>query len=154
MWDGCESEVRRNLQSLGFECEYPITRLPRNNRGERRVVPLFPGYVFVRESDEWKSVQSVRGCCSVLANDGCPSLISDVDVQFFLTGSVDSLGYYVDPSCRVLRQGDHVTFGPGIRSLAGLGGEFVRMVDDARCEIAFWLLGRRVRSTFAVVNLT
>lgn len=152
VWEGFELDARRSLRLAGFHCDYPLARLPRNSSGERRVVPLFPGYVFVRECDAWKSIQTVRGIVRLILNNGCPSKIPDVDVQFFLTGSVDELGYYVDPVMRLFRHGDIVR--PRSGRFAGVVGEFSRMMDNARCEVLFSMLGRVVASTHPVADLT
>jgi transcription antitermination factor NusG len=152
VWDGFELDARRSLRAADFQAEYPLTRLPRTSSGERRVIPLFPGYVFVRESESWRSIPAVRGIVRLIMNNGCPSLVRDVDVQFFMTGSVDELGYYVDPVMRLFRCGDPVR--PRSGRFAGILGEFTRMMDSARCEVQFSMLGRVVTSTHPVADLT
>lgn len=151
-WDSAELEARRNLRKLGFEAEYPLYRMDRNLRGERRVSPLFPGYVFVRNCEAWSGIREARGVAGLVMNDGRPSRILDVDIQFFLTESVDECGYYVDPSVRVFRPGDIAR--PGSGRFAGIGGEFSRMVANARCELNYWIMGQKLTITHPVTDLT
>lgn len=151
-YDYAELETRKNLHAVGYEAEYPLTRLSRNLDGVRRVVSLFPSYVFVRESESWQGICSVRGVARLLMNEGCPSRVLDVDVQFFLSGSVDEFGYYVDPSVRVFRPGDAVS--PKSGRFAGISGEFARRLGNARAEIEYVMFGRKVVHTHPVSDLT
>jgi transcription antitermination factor NusG len=139
-----EGEARANLVKLGFECDFPEMRLPINSRGVRRTVPLFEGYVFVRESDAWWSIRGTRGVSSLLMGCEKPSTIDDDTLQFFLSDSVDASGYYIDPVMKMHRVGDFCV--PRSGRFRGVSGQLTRMQADGRIEMLFSLLGREVRT--------
>lgn len=150
-FEGSERIGAKNLRECGFEAEYPLHRLPMNRLGERRAVPLFPGYIFVRSSEFWKDICSTRGIAGLIMNDGCPSRVLDVDVQFFMNGSVDSSGYFVDPRILAIKPGSIVY--PRSGPFARIPGEVSRILNNSRCEVIHWMLGNRLASTHAVNDL-
>jgi transcription antitermination factor NusG len=122
-----------------------------NYRGVRRVEVLFEGYVFVRETDRWWSIRGTRGVAQLLMGCEGPAVIADAELQFFLSGSVDELGYYVDPVMKRYAVGDAVTpkFGPW----AGKLGKLSKLDGAGRCELLYSLLGRPVTVTSQVREL-
>jgi transcription antitermination factor NusG len=139
-----EFDARRELSRQGYQVEMPMMRLPLNRQNVRRVVPLFEGYVFVKETDRWWSIRGTRGCAQLLMTCERPSLIADDDLQFFLSGSVDHLGYYVDPVMKRFVIGEEAS--PRSGRFAGLFGKLTDMDADGRCELMFSMMGREVRT--------
>jgi transcription antitermination factor NusG len=140
-----ELEARRHLSRQGYEVELPLMRTEPNRLGVRRVVALFEGYVFVRETKAWWSIRNTRGVSSLLMNCGEPAKLADDDLQFFLSDSVDDAGYYIDPVTKLHRVGDTVV--PRSGRFAGSAGLLTQMQSSGRVEVLFSLLGREVRTT-------
>jgi transcription antitermination factor NusG len=139
-----EFDARRELARQAYEVAMPLMRLPRNRNGVARVVPLFEGYVFVRECADWWAIRGTRGVSHVLMNCDRPSLIADDEMQFFTDVSVDDLGYYVDPVMKLHSVGDSVS--PAHGRFAGLTGKLTEMSADGRCELMFSMMNREVRT--------
>ena len=148
-----EADAKRELVKQGYSCDYPMMRLPLNTRGERRVVPLFEGYVFVRESDRWWSIRGTRGVSHLLMNCERPAVLADDELQFFLSGCVDSDGYFTDPVMPVFRVGDEAVPRFGAGGFDRQYGEITRLDRDGHCELLYRLLGRDVRITVPVSAL-
>lgn len=144
-YDEGEFAAKRELVKKGHECEMPMIRpLKWNQHGHRAVKPLFEGYIFVREDSDIASVKSTYGVSSVLMHCERPAVLADDELQFFLTVSVDDLGYYVDSVQRLHRVGD-VCF-PRSGRFAGLGGKLTELSPDGRTEMLFKMLGRNVKT--------
>lgn len=147
----CELEARRALAKQDFEVAMPLVRLPLNRLGNRRVVPLFEGYAFVRETERWWSIRGTSGVSHVLMNCGRPSLIADDEIRFFTDVSVDDLGYYADPVMSLHRVGDLVV--PRSGRLRGVQVRLSELSPDGRCAYLFSLMGREVRAEGRVTEL-
>lgn len=147
-----EFDARRQLGRQGFEVELPmmLARLC-NIHGERKRLPLFEGYIFVRECEDWWSINGTRGVSRVMMSCGRPAVVADADLQFFLSVSVDKLGYYVDPVEVVRRVGDRVS--PRSGPWSGHYTELTSLDRDGRCELLYELLGRKVRVVTQVSEL-
>lgn len=137
-----ELEARRELSRQGFEVALPMMQTDFNLRGERRIVPLFEGYVFVRESDAWWSIRGTRGVAQLLMGTEGPAKLADAELQFFLSGSVDEFGYYVDPVMKRYSVGDMVA--PKSGPWAGKLGELTKLDSTGRVDLMYSLLGRLV----------
>jgi transcription antitermination factor NusG len=139
-----EFEARREMSKAGFEVEMPMMRLPRNRDGVRRVVPLFEGYAFVRETEGWWQLRGISGVSHVLLSCEKPAVLADEALQFFLTVSVDEHGYYEDPVMRLFKVGEAVS--PASGRFAGIKGKLMALDSSGRAEILFSMLGREVRT--------
>lgn len=147
-----EREARASLSKAGFEADYPEMKLPRNSRGLSRTVPLFEGYVFVRETDDWWKIRSTRGVSSLLMQSERPAIIADAELCFFLNDSVDANGFYVDPVTLMRRVGDICV--PRSGRFAGISGRLTSLSAGGRIEMLFMLLGREVRTNeYQVLDL-
>lgn len=138
-----EHEARRNLEAQGFVVYLPLTRLPRNANGVRRPVPLFPSYLFIRQSRDWSRANGTRGVIRVLTCGDDPSPIHGRIIDALRTME-DELGYIAAPECDSstrFRRGDRVWM-----KTTGLTGEFVSWSGRARCTVLFSLLGRTVQA--------
>lgn len=147
-----EHEARRNLVAQDLVVYLPLFRLPRNTRGVRRPVPLFPGYIFIAWHDRWRSVNGTRGVVRLLATGDAPSHVHDEYVTA-LRAREDALGYVTfedeaPRSVRELRPGDAV-----YSELTGLTGEFLSRSGRDRCVVLFSLLGRTVRTRVSYSSL-
>lgn len=146
-----ELEARAQLSKQGYDVAMPLMRLPRNRLGVRRVVPLFEGYAFVKETDAWWAIRGTPGVSHVIMNCGRPSLIADDEIRFFTDVSVDELGYYADPVMSVHRVGDVVT--PVRGRLRGVSVKLTELDADGRCAYLFSMMGREVRVKGRVTEL-
>lgn len=138
-----EQEAQRELSKVGFECELPLMQSATFNRlGVRKVTPLFEGYVFVRESDQYWLIRGTRGVSHVLVISERPAVLADDELQFFLSVSVDDCGYYVDPVQKLFASGDYAV--PRSGRFAGLVGKISNLNSDGRIKMLFSMLGRSV----------
>lgn len=142
-----EFEARRELYNQGFEVELPLYRAPSrrsSDEGRGRPMPLFEGYVFVKQSDAWWRIRGTRGVSHLLMTCERPALLADDDLQFFVSISVDKNGYYVDPVMRMFQPGQTVS--PVHGRFAGIAGQLCSLGNDGRTEILFRMMGREVRT--------
>jgi transcriptional antiterminator RfaH len=142
----CERLVLDQLAAKGFAAFLPEIGVWSKRQGRMHVVPapLFPGYLFVRNSMDkhaYIEMQKVRGLVRIL-EDGWQRLTPIPDHEVEAVERVQQAGM---PMFRhgALHQGDHVrvTDGP----LAGVEGIFVQ--DDpgtGRLVVSVGLLGRGV----------
>ena len=141
--DNCEFEAKRELSKAGFEVEMPMIRAREFNRlGVRKVSPLFEGYVFIRESDQYWRVRGTRGVSHVLVICERPAVLADDELQFFLTMSVDDNGYYIDPVQKLFTSGDYAV--PRSGRFAGCVGKITTLNRDGGLKMLFSMLGRKV----------
>lgn len=143
-WDDAEFEAVAKLSKLGFEAETPVFRMERNRLGVRRTRPLFEGYVFARESNEFWKIRTIPVVTGVLMNCERPAVLADDVLQFFLNVSVDEHGYYVDPVSKLVKVGDICI--PRSGRFAGLEGKLTSLDSAGRTEMLFSMLGREVRT--------
>lgn len=146
-----ELDAKRELLNQGFEAALPMMQGEFNSRGVRRPVVLFEGYVFVRETSRWWSIRGTRGVAQLLMGTEGPAVLADDELQFFLSGSVDELGYYVDPVMKRYAIGDEVT--PKAGPWSGKLGLLTKLDGAGRCELLYSLLGRPVTVTSQVREL-
>ena len=144
-----EAEAKRELIKQDYHCEYPMMLTGAN----RRPVPLFEGYVFIRESSRWWSIRGTRGVSHLLMNCERPAVLADDELQFFLSGCVDEYGYFTDPVMPVFRVGDEAFPRFGAGGFDRQYGEITKLDRDGRCELLYRLLGRDVRVTVPVSAL-
>lgn len=155
---GEEHTASRNLSAQGHEVYLPLMRLPRNIRtGVRRAVPLFEGYLFIRETPTWKNANGTRGVqrvitysCGKRGDDVLPSRVLDRDISA-IRRCEDELGYlpaeptdWVSSEAR-LRVGDIVS--PRSGPWTGQLGRILELSAAQRCVVLFEMLGRGVRVT-------
>lgn len=147
-----ENEALRELTNQGYFVYLPLFQLDANSKGVRLVKPLFEGYVFVEECPQyWRSINGTRGVQRLVLGTGMsPSLILGEDIAFF-RACEDEFGYFVEPSCRVLRPGDRVS--PRLGQFAGLLGTFVKMTAKSRCEILWTMMGRTLTTNHRLSEL-
>ena len=138
----CERWARDELAKQEYETALPMYLAEPNERGVRKPLVLFEGYVFVRESDRWWSIRGTRGVAQLLMGTEGPAVMADDELQFFLSGSVDEDGYYVDPVMKRFAIGASVT--PKSGPWAGQLGLLTKLDSAGRVELLYSLLGRPV----------
>jgi transcriptional antiterminator RfaH len=137
-----EAMVRSHLQARGVEVFFPQLRLPSYVHASRRVIPLFPGYVFVRAAGaaDFTAVSSTPGVRGLLGSPGTPAAIEDGVVEFFKArGTTDGVVFARSD----LQPGQHVqiTGGP----FDGLAAIIERPPDGrGRVKVLMALLNRSV----------
>jgi transcription elongation factor/antiterminator RfaH len=142
----CEQSVSQQLSSKGFSAFLPEMSVWSKRRGEQRLirVPMFPGYLFVRdEMDKHSYIEILksRGVVRIL-EDGWTRLTPVPDSE------IDAIRQVVTAQVPVfahehLAQGDRVEVVEG--PLTGLEGLFVHdKLSKGRLVVSVDLLGRSV----------
>lgn len=89
----------RNVNAQEFIGYLPRYRARVNRKGERLVLPLFPGYLFVqlRHDQDWSPLRNTRGVHSLMySTAGAPARVPSADVRRFKSME-DDRGYVVIP---------------------------------------------------------
>ena len=149
-----ESTALRNVREQGFEGYLPRYR-DRVRGGVRKVLPLFPGYMFVqiKRNQDWSPIRSTRGVHSMMFSGQAPARVLDEDIER-IRGCEDELGYVVIP------ENEPPQFLPGEIVMA-FGGMFVNKLgtyvglgaNRHRGQVIFELLGRAVRTDVSLYDL-
>lgn len=144
---GDEFVALRNLSHQEFDAYLPLMRLPANKCGVRRPVPLFEGYIFVRETSRWKSICGTRGVKTALVTDrGTPMYARACEIAH-IRSLEDEIGYCsvspADWARRGRKPGDLAS--PRSGPWSGQAGRIVEMSGRDRCVLLMSLLGRDVR---------
>src|SRR5262245_11172225 len=82
-----EEEAHLHLQQKGVEVFLPKLLLPSNQKHRRRVVPIFPSYLFARinvHSEEYGYVIWSPGVKRLISFNGVPAPIDDAVVDFLI----------------------------------------------------------------------
>ena len=74
-----EARAEEHLARQNFECFRPLRAGPIDARKSRREEELFPGYLFIRISEEnsWYPIRSTRGVCRIVAFGGQPCPVGE-----------------------------------------------------------------------------
>jgi len=108
-----EDYAKFHLQAKGLEVFFPRLLLPENSRARRRIVPLFPNYLFVRldlSSDEYYWATWSPGVSRIVNFNGHPASIDDGVVNVLKVKS-DSQG--IIPARSNLQCGQQVRISGG-----------------------------------------
>lgn len=135
-----EKVVARILVDKAFEVFLPLYKARRRwqDRIKEVSVPLFPGYLFVREAlDRWLQILSTSGVSSIVSCGGRPAAIPFSEIA--------AVRQIVESTLRVephpfLRSGDwvRVKYGP----IAGVEGILLRKKNVARLVLSVEMLGK------------
>lgn len=142
----CEQSVSQQLSARGLAAFLPEMNVWSKRRGARRLirVPLFPGYLFIRDAMEKRTyidILKARGVVRIL-EDGWTRLTPIPDAEIDAIQQVVSADVPVFPHER-LTQGDRVVVVEG--PLSGLEGLFVQDKPmKGRLVLTVDLLGRSV----------
>ena len=149
-WSVAQTESQREnvaagfLRTEGFEVYLP--RIEVKTTGRARVVPLFPGYVFVAIVDRWWSVRWTPGVLRLLMVDEAPARI-DGKVMSAIRRREDGAGLVQLPKPRGLTRGDRVRITRG--SFEQKVGVWEGMSGGDRSRVLIELLGRSVPVSIA-----
>ncbi|HKW62504.1 MAG TPA: UpxY family transcription antiterminator [Candidatus Acidoferrum sp.] len=135
-----EKIVARVLEYKDFEIFLPLYKARRRwqDRVKEISVPLFPGYVFVREDlKRWLPILTTPGVTSIVSCGSQPATISSFEIE--------GVRQIVESTLRVephpfLRSGDwvRVKYGP----IAGVEGILLRKKNIARLVLSVEMLGK------------
>jgi transcription antitermination factor NusG len=143
---GLESTAVRHLKRQGYSVYLPRFRERRSPRGVRRVLPLFPSYLFVEVCDLWRSINGTRGVRRILLSAEQVPARMHREVIDGIRDSEDDLGYVrvesEEPPELVVGNSYLVTRGV----FAQRRGIFVGTTTEQRCRMLFDMLGRKIES--------
>ena len=135
-----EKTAARILEYKEFEVFLPLYKA--RHRWKDRIkevsLPLFPGYVFVREgSKRWLAVLTTPGVSSIVSCGGQPSVVPFSEIEGVKRVVESNLPVEPHP---FLKAGDlvRVKFGP----IAGLEGILLRKKNVARLVLSVEMLGK------------
>jgi transcriptional antiterminator RfaH len=131
-----------HLRLKGVETFFPQLLVPNASRSRRRIIPLFPNYLFVRleiTSPEYFYVTWSPGVRRIVSFNGCPASIDEQIVDFFMR-QADEEGIIRARSNLKTGQEVRITGGP----LGGLVGVLQEPPDGkGRVKILLNLLNRQ-----------
>ena len=135
-----EKAAARILEYKEFEVFLPLYKARRRwkDRVKELSVPLFPGYLFIREGlERWLPIITTPGVCNIVGCRGRPAAIPHSEIE--------GVRRIVESTLRVephpfLRSGDwvRVKYGP----IAGVEGILLRKKNIARLVLSVEMLGK------------
>lgn len=147
-WSVAQTESQRENVAAAFlkQAHFQIY-LPKIQIGlgiRKRIVPLFPGYVFVHVVDRWYDIRWTVGVLRLLLVDGAPAQLGD-GVMDAIRKQEGRDGLVKLPKPRGLQRGDEVLLLRG--SFEGKIGVYEGLCSSQRSKILLHLLGRPVAVT-------
>jgi len=135
-----ERVAARILADKAFEVFLPLYKARRRwqDRIKEISVPLFPGYLFVREGlDRWLQILNTTGVSSIVSCGGRPAAIPFSEIEAVRQIVESTLRLEPHP---FLRSGDwvRVKYGP----IAGVEGILLRKKNTARLVLSVEMLGK------------
>jgi transcription antitermination factor NusG len=135
-----EKSVAASLSGKGHEIYLPLYHSSRHwqDRTKRLWLPLFPGYVFIREGlDQQFQIVTTPGVVSIVGWAGRPAIVPQDDL--------DAIRQIIESRVQVvshpfLQRGDRVRVKSG--PLMGLEGILTRAKGVARLVVSIEMLGR------------
>lgn len=138
-----EKQVARLLQERSMECFLPLYKAVRRNPSGRKrmhLLPLFPGYVFVRiDFREHIRVLQVPGVVRLVSFHGQPAAMNDAEIEALRNAL--TLGLPAEPF-PYLKAGHDVEILTG--PLQGLRGRVLRKNSHFRVILSVDLLRRSI----------
>lgn len=139
-WSVVQTETGRENVAVHFLGQQRfVSYLPRI-KSQRRIVPLFPSYVFVRIEDHWYAINKTVAVIGVLTSGEHPARISDEIINAIRKkerGGVVKL-----PEPQHLKPGDKIRITKG--SFGGHLAIYQGMSAHERTRVLLDLLGRKV----------
>jgi transcription antitermination factor NusG len=146
-----EKAAARILEYKEFEVFLPLYKARRRwkDRVKELSVPLFPGYLFIRESlERWLPIITTPGVCNIVSCGGRPAAIPHSEIE--------GVRRIVESTLRVephpfLRSGDwvRVKYGP----IAGVEGILLRKKNIARLVLSVEMLGKSAAVEVEATNV-
>jgi transcriptional antiterminator RfaH len=139
-----ERTAQRFLEAGSFETYLPLISV------KKRIVPLFPAYVFVRLGDTgWSRVDNTIGVLQLLRSGEKPAKIPDPIIEAIRRREHN--GIVKLPERPRWRCGDRIRIGRGLFS--GQFGLFDGMSGRDRVCVLLNLFGRQTRSEIRITDL-
>ena len=139
-WSVVQTESQRERVAAEFlEAAHYAVYLPRI-LVKKRVVPLFPGYLFVSIIDQWWSARWSVGVVRILMADEMPARVPDRVVTAIMRRE-GADGLVKLPRVRGLERGDQVRILRG--SFSGHLAIYEGMSGEARVCVLLELMGRK-----------
>ncbi len=137
--------AQRNLVRQGFGVFLPMVEETRrrNGRFERRISPLFPGYIFVAfdpAQGHWRAVNSTMGITRLVSIGTGPAAVP-VSLVEGLRARCDASGLVLPESALAVGDAVRVTSGPFADFVATVEG----IEPDRRVALLIDLMGQRTR---------
>jgi transcriptional antiterminator RfaH len=153
-WAVAQTENQREATAVRFlkQADYE-TYLPRilvKSAGRKRVVPMFPAYVFVRIVDQWYTVRWTVGVVRLIMSDNHPAAVHD-KVITAIQKREDENGLVKLPKKAGLYRGQQVRIVHG--SFADHIGVYDGMHGSDRVRVLLELLGRSVPVSLAPTDV-
>jgi transcriptional antiterminator RfaH len=136
-----EHLAERNLREQNFECYVPRYERRVSFRGKlvKRISALFPGYIFVKVCESWRSLRGMRGVIGVVGFGNEPARISDQTIER-LRRDENVLGLIALPP--EIKRGSQVRLKAG--PFCGQIGIYQGQSNSQREMILMRMLGRQV----------
>lgn len=135
-----------NILRQGFEPYRPLTRVKEVKRGKvvEKLQSLFPGYLFVRTTGQWRSLTGTFGISGVIMAGQFPAIMPDSAIEQ-LRAREAADGTIILPKSDKPRfyEGEHVRIGDG--PFSGYNGIFEGDAADERVSVLLQVLGRTTR---------
>ena len=96
----------------GFEVFLPLVQT------KRASTPLFPGYLFARVVERWRSINFCFGVIGIVRVGDCPSKMPDAEIEA-LKVMIDGRGYIKLPEAPAAPAGRKIAIGAKVRITAG-----------------------------------
>lgn len=151
-----ECSALKNITAQEFEGYLPRYRARVDAKGVRKVLPLFPGYLFVliRRDQDWSPLRFTRGVHSLFYTvEGPPARVDPEDVTRFRSME-DEWGYVVIPDQEppAFSIGDTVIAFNGM--CAGHMGSFAgRGSTPSRGSVIFEMMSKAVKLEVSLYDL-
>jgi|SRR5580765_7749800 transcriptional antiterminator RfaH len=144
-WSVAQTETRREGTAARFLTDQGFTTyLPKIRLAHKRVVPLFPGYLFVRIELRWWQINQTIGVIQLLTAGDQPAQVRDSIVE--IIKAKERGGIVRLPPPKGLRIGQQVRVLRG--SFEGHIGLYHGMSGKDRERVLLDLLGRKVPVDF------
>jgi transcription elongation factor/antiterminator RfaH len=149
----CEARAAMHLAAQGYTIFCPNSRktVRHARKSTSKLVPLFPGYLFLSldlSRDRWRSINGTRGVLRLLTQGDVPQAVPAGIVET-LQARTDSQGVLALPPALSVGQRVCIMEGP----LANLVGTLQRLDGADRVQVLLDLLGRSVPATIQVTAL-
>lgn len=131
-----EEYAEFHLRAKGLQVFFPKLLLPESTKKRRRVIPLFPNYLFVRlsiSSNEYHYAIWSPGVSRIVSFNGSPASIDETIIRFLML-QTDHEGIIAARSDLKVGQEVRICSGP----LAGLVG-IIRNPPDAKGRVTLLL---------------
>lgn len=140
-----EMWARENVERQGHEACLPMCREQLVRNGSLKVIerPLFPRYLFVRVTVQWRFLTGTFGVIGVILDGEAPAVVSDSAIDEIAQAAGPNGILDIVPKTEPdIRRGTRVRIVSG-GPFRGLVGTFVGMSGDERVRVLLSMFGRQ-----------